>query len=432
MNFKTILLIIPIIIVISYIIGLYWNQLRETFINSQDLDYGALLTSNIDPRHIDADDFYQDILKSDDLIISSNLSSNLKFEILDEIITDSNNHLRAIQFEKLQRQVLPPQTSNMDLRQIYNSNLLDISMQEQAMLLNLQQYQDKNKISIDDPVSDAYLPYSRNVFNTPVKTPEQANYEYMVITMFKNVLDRNPTASEIQKYASMLSEGDLDEGLFRLNLLNTVEYRRNIALQSNGVSSDMEYSYAKEDLISYISKLYFMELDKEAPKQMLLPLRDMYVFLQSNEYLFRALLIHDKYVLFEKDVISTRLLTKANLSEMFSKYYILYDLKLMANDIKRSDIFKRSGKTDQSTLQPPVIPVVSVSVATNPMTVDNASSNQDITNKMFSKILEDSDNVFNLNDIKFPIDDIMHNNEMLLAEAPLFETLNLDNTNDLS
>lgn len=430
MNLKTILLIIPIIIIISYIIGLYWNQIRETFINSQDLDYEALLTSNIDPRHIDADDFYQEILKSEDLMISSNLSSNLKFEILDEIISDSNNHLRAIQFEKLQRQVLPPQTSNIDLRQIYNSNFFDISMQEQSMLLNLQQYQDKNKISIDDPVSDAYLPYSRNVFNTPVKTPEQANYEYMVITMFKNILDRNPSASEIQKYATMLAEGDLDEGLLRINLLNSVEYRRNVALQSNGVSSDMEYSYAKEDLISYISKLYFMELDKEAPKQMLLPLRDMYVFFQSNEYLFRALLIHDKYALFEKDVMSERLLTKSNLSDIFNKYYILYDLKLLANDIKRSDILKRSGNTSQSTLEPPVIPVVSITPGTNPMTVDNASSNQDTTNKMFSKILEESDNVFKLNDITFPIDDIMHNNDMLLAEAPLFETIKSNNTSN--
>ena len=423
MKFKTILLIIPIIIVISYIVGLYWNQIRETFINSQDLDYGAILTSNIDPRHIDADDFYKEILKSEDLIISSNLSSNLKFEILDEIISDSNNHLRAIQFEKLQRQVLPPQTSNIDLRQIYNSNFFDISMQEQAMLLNLQQYQDTNKISIEDPVSDAYLPYSRNVFDTPVKTPEQANYEYMVISLFKSVLDRNPSASEIQKYASMLAEGDLDEGLLRINLLNSVEYRRNIALQSNGVSSDMEYSYAKEDLMSYINKLYFMELNKEAPKQMLLPLRDMYVFFQSNEYLFRALLIHEKYVLFEKDVMSTRLLTKSNLSDIFNKYYILYDLKLKANDIKRSDILKRGGNTNQTIIQPPVIPVVSVIPTTNPMTVGDASSNQDTTNKMFSKILKDADNVINLNDITFPIDNITHNNDMLVAEKPLFESL---------
>jgi len=394
MKIQTILLIISIVIVISYIIGVYWNNLRETFINSDELNYKALLTSNIDPTHIDAGQFYQDILKSDDLMISSNQTSNMQFEILDSIVTDSNNHLRAIQFEKLQRQVLPPPTSNIDLRQIYNSNFFDTSMHEQSMLINLQQYQDKNKITIDDPISDAYLPYSLNVFDTPVKTPEQANYEYMIISMFKNVLDRNPSASEIQKYTGLLAEGDLDESLLRINLLNTVEYRRNIALQSNGVSADLEYSYAKEDLISYINKLYFTELGKEANRKMLLPLRDIYVFLQSNEYLFRALLIHDKYVMFENDVMSTRLLTKTNLSDIFNKYYILYDLKLVANDIKRSDIMKRGNRDNTSQH---VIPIVSVSGINNPMTIDNASSNQD-TSKMYARILKEASNVFNLND----------------------------------
>lgn len=424
MKFQTILLIISLVIVISYIIGLYWSRLRETFINSEDLNYNALLTSNIDPTHIDAGQFYQDILKSDDLIVSSNLTSNMQFEILDEIVSDSNNHLRAIQFEKLQRQVMPPQTSNTDLRQIYNSNFFDISMHEQSMLINLQQYQDKNKISIDDPISDAYLPYSRNVFDTPVKTPEQANYEYLIISMFKNVLDRNPSASEIHKYASLLAEGDLDESLLRINLLNTVEYRRNIALQSNGVSADLEYSYAKEDLISYINKLYFMELNKEPHKKMLLPLRDMYVFLQSNEYLFRALLIHDKYVLFEKDVMSARLLTKANISDIFNKYYILYDLKLIANDIKRSDILERGNRDNNNRKSPPVIPIVSVSSTTNPMTIDSAKQNQD-SSKMFNKILLDSDNVFDLNDIMRMSDNTKSDD--LEKDIPLFVSVNDSN-----
>ena len=127
-------------------------------------------------------------------------------------------------------------------------------------------------------------------------------------------------------------------------LLNSAEYRRNIKLQSNDVSADMEYSIAKEDMMSYIKRLYFNELGIEPQKGMMLPLKDIYTYLQNNEFLFRAFLIDGKYTLFEKEVLDTRLLTKSRLSEIFEKYYILYDLKLSANDIKRNDILHRREK----------------------------------------------------------------------------------------
>ena len=132
--------------------------------------------------------------------------------------------------------------------------------------------------------------------------------------------------------------------MLRVNVLNSAEYRRNIKLQSNDVHSDMEYSIAKEDMMSYIKRLYFNELGIEPQKGMMLPLKDIYTYLQNNEFLFRAFLIDGKYTSFEKEVLDTRLLTKSRLSEIFEKYYILYDLKLSANDIKRNDILHRREK----------------------------------------------------------------------------------------
>jgi len=136
----------------------------------------------------------------------------------------------------------------------------------------------------------------------------------------------------------------MDESLLKIHLLNTVEYRRNIKLQSNEVSNDIQYEHAKKDLIFIISNLYIDEIGKEIPKGMLLPLKDIWIYFQGNQYLFRAFLVHKNYTLFEKEVMETNLLSKSNLSRLIDKYFILYDLKMTANDIQRYDVMSRKTK----------------------------------------------------------------------------------------
>lgn len=342
MNYK-ILYLIPIIIFLVYIwylVNIEHLFQREGFENQNAVigDMGSLFTSNIGiSSNLHAEDYYKRILAADDIKIDSNATSNLNFEILDEIVPNKNDLLRKIQFDNVHTDFVPQQ-SNIDLRQIYNMGENSLNMQSEQIRSN----NITSLTSIDDPISDAYLPYSQNIVKD-IKTPQQNNNEYVVISMFKELLDRNPTPSEVEKYANQLATNETDVGLLRVNLLNSVEYRRNVKLQTNDVSADMEYSLAKEDLISYVTKLFFNEKGKEPARGIILPLRDIYIYLQNNEYLFRAFLIHENYSKFEKDVLSVRLMTKNNLSELFDKYFILYDLRLKANDIKHHDILERKG-----------------------------------------------------------------------------------------
>ena len=105
--------------------------------------------------------------------------------------------------------------------------------------------------------------------------------EYIIINVFKSVLNRSPNSSEIIRYSEQMENNELDEHLLKIQLMNSTEYRRNVKLQSNDVEADLEYAYAKEDLLTYISKLYFDERNMELPHVMLLPLRDIYVYLQK-------------------------------------------------------------------------------------------------------------------------------------------------------
>lgn len=281
---KTLMIVIPIMIITSYIILIRWNVNYEKFENIQ---VNSLKTTNV---------------QKDSSSAQTNTSKISNKELEKEINFNVPTHM-------------------------YNE-----------------------KKTLDDPISDAYLPYSNNVYTNKIKSVEQVNFEYSIITIFKNILDRNPTPSEITKYSNQLVEKEIDETMLKVHLMNSSEYMRNTKLQSNEVASDTEYASAKDDLLSHINKIYFKELGKEAPKMMLLPLKDIYVYLQNNEYLFRAMLINDKYKLFEKEVLNTKFLTKSSLSTLFEKYFILYELKLKANDIKKTDILNREKPSNVSPI----------------------------------------------------------------------------------
>ena len=101
-----------------------------------------------------------------------------------------------------------------------------MSMHEKSIDMKIKSYMYNELETIDDPISDSYLPYSQNVFKG-IKTPEDINNEYTVISIFKSVLNRNPTQSEIDKYADELKENNIDETILKVNLINSTEYKRN-------------------------------------------------------------------------------------------------------------------------------------------------------------------------------------------------------------
>jgi hypothetical protein len=202
-----------------------------------------------------------------------------------------------------------------------------------------------------DPISDANIPYSQNIYDKPIA--DKTMYEYEIITVYKNVLGRNPRSDELEKAVKEFADGELNEDLLRTYLLNSTEYSLNAKLQSNAINGDMEYRYAKEDLLAMISKMYFQELKSDPPKRMLLPLRDVFMLLENDKYKFRALLIHSKYKQFEEEILSSKLMKKENILETFEKYFDINDLKLKANDIKRFDALNRVPTTNA---EPAAIP----------------------------------------------------------------------------
>ena len=204
--------------------------------------------------------------------------------------------------------------------------------------------EDDEYSKITDSISDKYLPYSKNIYKYNHKTPEDINNEYIIISIYKNLLARQPDRNELAKNLNLFRSGELDDETLKIQILNSPEYMRNTKMQSNEIEPGLESAIAREDLLTKLSIMYNNELKEIAPKSMLLPLRDIYIHLQYNDYLFRAMLINNHYFKFEKEVLSTPLLSQEKLLKLFDKYFILSELKSVANDIRKKQLLEMKNE----------------------------------------------------------------------------------------
>jgi hypothetical protein len=181
----------------------------------------------------------------------------------------------------------------------------------------------KGKVSdaydtIEIPISDSLIPYN------PKLKVELSEYE--VIELFKSILERPPTISEMKKYV-YYNSNYLKELLF-----NSSEYDKLIKTQDNHVNNGIEGAIARKNLINRIMKIYLNIYNEDLPIKMMLPLRDCFIYLQINEFLFIAMLESYNYKKFEVDVLSTYVLTKKILLELFNKHFNALELKIIAQE----------------------------------------------------------------------------------------------------
>ena len=172
--------------------------------------------------------------------------------------------------------------------------------------------------TIDDPISDSLLPYN------PKTKVELSEYE--VIELTKSILQRPPNIQEMKKY-SYFTSNELKEYLY-----NSPEYDKLIKTQDNHVNNGIEGAIAKKNLINRIMVIYTKITKQEVPVKMMLALRDCFIHLQLNEYLFAAMLESFNYAKFEIDVLSAYVLTKKVLLYLFNKHFNVLELKLLAQD----------------------------------------------------------------------------------------------------
>ena len=209
--------------------------------------------------------------------------------------------------------------------------------------------------------------------------------EYEIIDIYKRILDRAPNMEELKRKIFQNKEELIEE------LYNSYEYEKITKVQDNLAEGGIESSIAKRNLLRKIIDMYKKKYQKDPNDNILMPLRDCYIHLRSNKYLFKAFLEADNYLTFENDVLTTKTITKKILLEIFNKYYNLLELKLKAEEIIKNtkggiedkDMDVETLKKELSKITKEPIPVVKTETPSN---VSNVNEVNNYLNKQSSSV----------------------------------------------
>lgn len=141
--------------------------------------------------------------------------------------------------------------------------------------------------------------------------------EERIIEIYKEVLLREPTSKELINSARDIKSDSLTWDGLRQQLMDRDEYSFNIKLQSNSLTPELNKMIAESRIIREMSKLYQEARGLPMPKELTLPLRDLYVSLNYNPFAFIALLKDEKYANFEEDLSRTDGLDKSKTLDAF-------------------------------------------------------------------------------------------------------------------
>jgi hypothetical protein len=241
--------------------------------------------------------------------------------------------------------------------------------------------------TITDPIGDEYLPYTvKNYKDDPVAITKNNMNEYTIINVYKNILDRQPSDKELNKNLQDFYENDIDESILKLRIYNSSEYKIITNMQSNDIKPELITNISKGQLKDKLKKFYKDQYNTILINTRLIDiLIKCYIHLQFNDYLFKAMLMHDKYMAFENKLRDEVIMSDEKILELFNRTFILYELRLIANELKRQDIIKRKA------FQIPI-------ALYNNNKSELSSSNVNLgAGKHISDIVKNSDNIFNIN-----------------------------------
>jgi hypothetical protein len=315
------------------------------------------------------------------------------FKDVYSIISNTLNKSSHENFENKKDELTNKYEELLELRksEIFKNSSGEPTMQE--LSFNAQSENEKNGVydvysTINDPISDEFLPYTiKNYRDDPEAISTNNMNEFTIINIYKNTLERQPTEKELKKDLQDFYENNIDENILKLRIYNSTEYKIITNMQSNDIKPDLITNISKWQLKDNLKKLYMDQFNTELTNNKLLDiLVKCYIHLQFNEYLFKAMLMHDKYKEFEFKLKEEYILSDQKLLEIFNESFILHELRLIANELKRQDVIKRKA--------------LSLPVSLNRVEHSELNSSNIVnmgSEKYISDIVKNSDNIFNIN-----------------------------------
>lgn len=161
--------------------------------------------------------------------------------------------------------------------------------------------------------------------------------EIDVIKAYDKVLQRQPTAKEMMDALNKLKEQEITIDDLEGRLMDTDEYQRIIKVQSNSLTPELDKILHERKQLAFLSNIYFGERLDNIPPQMLMPFRDVYIYLEYSEPALRLVLQDNKYPAFEKRILNEFQLSKDKTLRIFDE---MFDKKELMNKVRDLKIAK--------------------------------------------------------------------------------------------
>jgi len=272
-----------------------------------------------------------------------------------------------------------------------NSDVSNAELNADTIIFNHRAKNEDIEESILNPIDDKYLPFTDKHYSDDIDfISENKINEFVIINVFKTLLGRQPVASELRKNLQKFYEKNMDEDKLKMQIYNSGEYKIIVKMQSNDIEPGLVKFISQDQIIHLLTEIYEELLNKKPHQKMLYPLYRCYIHLQYNDYLFKALIIHDNFLLFEKAILREYILSDQKLLLLFNEHFILQELRLIANELKRADLLKRKSYFK------PIAKTNNNIASTAPNRVDSEETKLN-SEKHINDIVKNSDNIFNIN-----------------------------------
>jgi len=342
--------------------------------------------------------------KSDALTYDSYIKvgiDNILFQPYYEIEIRPQNHanfnlneLLKNSFDKSYTNSTSVRTYELNDNTVYNnSGVSNAELNADTVIFNHRAKNEDIEESILNPIDDKYLPYTDKHYSDDITfISENKINEFAIINIYKTLLDRQPIASELRKNLQRFYENNMDEDKLKMQIYNSNEYKIIVKMQSNDIEPGLVTFISQDQINDLLNEIYEEYLNKKPHEKMLYPLYRCYIHLQYNDYLFKALIIHDNFLLFEKAIIREYIMTDPKLLKLFNENFILHELRLIANELKRVDLLKRKALST-----PIAIRNLNNNVATSASASIDSEETKLNSEKHINDIVKNSDNIFNIN-----------------------------------
>lgn len=204
--------------------------------------------------------------------------------------------------------------------------------------------------SILSPIPLKYMPKYIEIGETVFDT----QYDYTIVKAFREAYDRQPTRAELLRFRRMFLSGELDNDLLYMILFNTVEHSHHKDLQNRDVEIGLEHAIWLKRLYLLIRELYakYVKKVEQNDKIQWGPLRDIFIHLRFNLYMFVAVLTHENFSAMQKAIEEAQ---RKKLDEyiLYTIFYTYMDpmvIQRFANAMKERDMANGGSSVLDSSL----------------------------------------------------------------------------------